>query len=75
LLGAALLAQGRAAAAEAVYRADLDRVPLNGWSLAGLAAALEAQGRDGEAAPVREQLARAWRESDVRFGSDGVRYY
>jgi tetratricopeptide (TPR) repeat protein len=39
-LGAVLLAAGQAAAAAQVYREDLRHYPANGWSLAGLAAAL-----------------------------------
>ena len=54
--GAVLIASRRYADAEAVYRADLKRYPENGWSLRGLAQALEAQGKraeaaDGEGAP------------------------
>jgi tetratricopeptide (TPR) repeat protein len=48
-LGAALLAQGRAADAERVYREDLARFPDNAWSLHGLAASLRAQGRAADA--------------------------
>src|SRR5262249_47077856 len=39
-LGAALLAAGRGAEAQAVYEADLQRLPENGWSLYGLAESL-----------------------------------
>src|SRR5437762_4545723 len=49
-LGKALLAAGRAAEAEAVYREDLKRYPENGWSLYGLARSLSAQGKTAEAA-------------------------
>ena len=44
-LGAALLAAGRAADAERVYREDLAHYPDNGWSLGGLALALARQGK------------------------------
>ena len=44
-LGAALLAAGRAADAERVYREDLAHYPDNGWSLGGLASALARQGK------------------------------
>jgi hypothetical protein len=47
-LGAVLLAAGRAAEVEAVYREDLKQNPENGWSLYGLPLTLEAslcQGR------------------------------
>lgn len=40
-LGAALLAAGQAGAAAQVYREDLRHYPGNGWSLGGLALALE----------------------------------
>lgn len=66
-LGAALLAAGRAAEAEAVYRQELRRNPANGWSLLGLAQSLEAQDRDS--AEVREQLGLAWRHADVTLAS------
>ena len=64
-LGAALLAAGRAAEAEAVYRAELERNPANGWSLHGLAESLRVQGRDREAGEVQAQFASAWQNADV----------
>lgn len=64
-LGAVLLQAGRAGDAEKAYREDLAVYRDNGWSLLGLAQALEAQGRDDEAAVVRQQLAVAWRLADV----------
>jgi tetratricopeptide (TPR) repeat protein len=64
-LGAALLAGGRAAEAEAVYREDLRRNPENGWSLFGLAQALRAQGKAGEAAEVDARFKQAWARADV----------
>ncbi len=68
-LGAALLAAGRPADAEAVYREDLARYPDNGWSLFGLAAALRAQGRSDEAAAVSLAFESAWRDADVVLDS------
>ena len=47
-LGAVLLAAGRPADAEAVYREDLRRNRENGWSLFGLAKSLEAQQKSEE---------------------------
>jgi tetratricopeptide (TPR) repeat protein len=64
-LGALLMAEGRYADAEEVYREDLVRNPGNGWSLLGLEQALVAQGREDEADPVRAARAVAWRRSDV----------
>jgi tetratricopeptide (TPR) repeat protein len=64
-LGAVLLAAGRPADAESVYRQDLRRFPENGWSLHGLAESLTRQGRTTEAEAVRKQAAEAWRAADV----------
>jgi len=41
VLGAALLAAGQPAEAAQVYRQDLRHYPANGWSLGGLAIALQ----------------------------------
>ena len=70
-LGAALLAAGRPEAAEAVYREDLDRFRRNGWSLYGLAKALEAQGRDEEAKHAMDEFRSAWRNADVELSASG----
>jgi tetratricopeptide (TPR) repeat protein len=64
-LGAVLLAAGRPADAERVYREDLGEYPQNGWSLYGLAQALRAQGRTAAAAAVERELATAWAGADV----------
>jgi tetratricopeptide (TPR) repeat protein len=64
-LGAVLIASRKYAEAEAVYREDLKRYPENGWSLRGLAQALEAQGKPAEAAEVKARLAKAWARADV----------
>jgi TolA-binding protein len=64
-LGGLLLAAERAAAAEKVYREDLEIYPANGWSLAGLARSLEAQGKDAEA--ERAELAEATARADVEI--------
>jgi tetratricopeptide (TPR) repeat protein len=68
-LGAALLAGGRPAEAEAVYRDDLKRNPDNGWSLFGLAASLRAQGKTGAAAEVDARFQKAWASADVTLSS------
>ncbi|MGI9204046.1 MAG: hypothetical protein ACR2Q3_08550, partial [Woeseiaceae bacterium] len=50
-LGAALIEAGRFAEAEREYRTELEDHPHNVWSLYGLVAALEAQGKtDAEVA-------------------------
>src|SRR5262249_15401741 len=63
--GAALLRASRAADAERVFRADLDRNPRNPRSLLGLAESLEAQGRKADAAFARAQFDLAARDADV----------
>lgn len=64
-LGAFLLKEGKATEAEAVYREDLRRWPDNGWSLFGLAASLEMQGKKAEAAAVRARFDEIWKHADV----------
>ena len=64
-LGAALLDAGRAADAEAIYRADLKEYPHNGWSLFGLMKSLEAQNKTGDAAAVQKEFEAAWQHADV----------
>jgi tetratricopeptide (TPR) repeat protein len=65
--GGALLRAGRAADAERVFRADLDRNPRNPRSLLGLAESLKAQGRTADAAWARAQFDAAWRDADVQL--------
>jgi tetratricopeptide (TPR) repeat protein len=64
-LGNVLLNAGRAAEAEAAFRADLRRFPENGWSLDGLSRSLAAQDRDAEAAAVRLRFEESWKTADV----------
>ena len=67
-LGAILLRDKQAEAAEKVYREDLRRWPDNGWSLRGLAQALEVLGKK-EAATVSGRLREVWKRADVRIQS------
>jgi tetratricopeptide (TPR) repeat protein len=66
-LGAVLMEAGRYREAAEVYQEDLDRFPENGWSLSGLAAALEAEGKPEVARDVRERLRTAWKDADVEI--------
>lgn len=66
-LGAILSAVGRYAEAETVYAEDLRRWPENGWSLFGMARALEAQGRTSEAAEYDSRFRRAWSRADTEI--------
>jgi hypothetical protein len=63
--GALELAAGRPGDAEATFRADLARRPANGFALAGLAAALRAQGRAADAAAIDAERARAFAHADL----------
>lgn len=64
-LGAALIAAGRAADAQAVYEEDLRHNPGNGWALAGLAASLKQQGKTADAADAQQRQRKAWERADV----------
>jgi tetratricopeptide (TPR) repeat protein len=66
-LGAILLKANRPAEAEAVFRDDLTKYPNNGWSLYGLRQALQAQGKESEAADFGDQFERAWSRADVQL--------
>jgi tetratricopeptide (TPR) repeat protein len=64
-LGAILLEEGRPAEAIDVYREDLRRWPENGWSLYGMAEALEQLGRAAESTEFRARYRRAFEHADV----------
>jgi tetratricopeptide (TPR) repeat protein len=68
-LGTFLLKDGQATEAEAVYREDLRRWPDNGWSLFGLAASLETQGKKAKTAAVRAKFDEIWKYADVKIPS------
>lgn len=68
-LGATLLAEGRAAEAEKVYREDLLKMPDNGWALYGLARSLELQGKRDEAARFEAEFQKAWQDADIKITS------
>jgi tetratricopeptide (TPR) repeat protein len=65
-LGALLVAEGRHAEAEEVYRADLERHPNNAWSLLGLEQSLAGQGRIDEARALTSRVQAAWARADVK---------
>ena len=68
-LAAALLKLNREQEAEAVYRKDLQQHPNNGWSLYGLVESLSAQGKQKEAAEVKQEFEKAWSEADIKLTS------
>ena len=66
-LGAALLAAGRHAEAERVFRDDLVKHPRNARALFGLQAALEKQGKASDAAWVQREFNEAWKNADSKL--------
>ncbi len=60
-LGAALLKNGDASAAEKVFREDLERTPRNPRSLWGLHEALVQQHRDYDAGFIKNQFEQSWK--------------
>jgi tetratricopeptide (TPR) repeat protein len=66
-LGGLLLRGGKAAEAEAVFRADLERNRMSGRSLFGLWKALEAQHKTREAQAARRQFEAAWKNADTQL--------
>ncbi|BAY13806.1 tetratricopeptide repeat protein [Calothrix sp. NIES-2098] len=66
-LGGVLLAKGDYAAAEKVFRADLQKYPLNGRSLFGLQASLQALGKDNDAKLVQAQFVKAWKNNGTQL--------
>jgi tetratricopeptide (TPR) repeat protein len=68
-LGAALLQAGRFAEAEAVFRADLAKLPDNGWGLYGLSRALALQKKRAEAAATLKRFDTVWARADLTIKS------
>src|SRR5215475_1078134 len=69
-IGANLMAAGRFAEAEQIYRDDLKRLPENGWSLFGLSQALAAQQKSGaELEATRARFDKVWSKADVKITS------
>jgi hypothetical protein len=66
-LGAALLMNGDAAAAERVFREDLNRNPRNPRSLFGLVESLRKQARTYDAGFVESQFRDAWKGSSLNL--------
>jgi tetratricopeptide (TPR) repeat protein len=71
-LGAALLINGDNAAAEKVFREDLDHHPRNPRSLFGLQQALKAQGKEYDAGFVQKQLRASWKGGNTQLKLDDL---
>ena len=68
-LGAALLASDRLAEAQAVFEADLEQYPMNGWSMFGLAEARRRQGDEAGAAQMTARFETVWQFADVSLAT------
>ena len=68
-LGAALLSSDRLAEAQAVFEADLEQYPMNGWSMFGLAEALRRQGDETGAKQVTARFETVWQFADVSLAT------
>ncbi|HET7225735.1 MAG TPA: hypothetical protein VFK69_08455 [Candidatus Eisenbacteria bacterium] len=66
-LGAVLLADGRFADAEQVFRDDLERHPNTGRALYGLMESLRGQGRAADANKLEPRFRAAWKNADTRL--------
>jgi tetratricopeptide (TPR) repeat protein len=66
-LGAALLSNGQAKEAEAVFRETIEKRPRDGRLLFGLWQSLIAQKRNNEAALVEQQFNTAWKDATVKL--------
>lgn len=64
-LGGVLLRSGDAAAAEKVFRLDLEKNLRNGRSLFGLMESLKAQGKKSDAQFVQREFETAWKDADT----------
>jgi len=71
-LGGALLRQGKAAEAEAVFRRDLELHPRNGRSLFGLVEALEAQKNTVALEWVRREFGEAWKHAATELNAGNL---
>jgi hypothetical protein len=66
-LAAALLRNGQAKEAEAVFREAIEKRPRDGRLLFGLLQSLRAQKRDAEAALLEQQFNAAWKDATVKL--------
>ncbi len=68
-LGSVLLKAKKYAAAEKAYKDDLVINPHNGWSLTGLAIALEKQSKKSEAAKIKTEATTAFSRADLQMSN------
>ncbi|MDO6819801.1 M48 family metallopeptidase [Zobellia sp. 1_MG-2023] len=66
-LGAVLLKAKQYEKAEKIYKADLDILRQNGWSLMGLYHALQFQNKSEEANSIKAEFDKAWEHADIEI--------
>ena len=71
-LGNSLMKEGKASAAENVYKRDLKDYPRNGWSLYGLMLALKEQGKIKESEEVHKKFKHIWQLSDIELKASTI---
>ena len=71
-LGNSLMKEGKASAAENVYKRDLKDYPRNGWSLYGLTLALKEQGKLEEAEEAHKKFKHIWQLSDINLKASTI---
>jgi pimeloyl-ACP methyl ester carboxylesterase len=75
-LGSVLVASGKQAEAEKVFRAELRKHPRNGRALFGLLESLKRQGKVSSVRTIEREFRKAWKQADTRlsagelFGAD-----
>ena len=74
-LGALLIKAGQYAAAEKIYREDLQTWKKNGWALKGLQQALALQQKQQEAATTQAAFEEAWQYADIALESSSTVFY
>jgi tetratricopeptide (TPR) repeat protein len=68
-LGAVLMEAKKYNAAETIYKEDLEILRQNGWSLMGLYNCLKAQNKMDEAAKIKQEFDKAWKDADIKINT------
>ncbi|WP_299556220.1 tetratricopeptide repeat protein [Seonamhaeicola sp.] len=68
-LGAVLIKAKKYEVAENIYKEDLEVLRRNGWSLIGLYHCLKAQNKMDEAAKIKQEFDKAWKDADININT------
>ncbi|HEX8195165.1 MAG TPA: alpha/beta fold hydrolase [Pyrinomonadaceae bacterium] len=71
-LGGALLLNGDNAAAEQVFREEIEKHPRNGRALFGLVESLKRQKKDSAARFVQSEFEKAWEKADTKLRAENL---